>query len=54
MSGDIPEGFQAGDRIIAVNGVGVATPTQIRTLLRGNTGNADVVIKRDEKNLIVG
>jgi len=49
MSGDIPEGFQAGDRIIAVNGVDVSTPTQIRTLLRGSKGNVDVVIQRDEK-----
>jgi serine protease Do len=51
MSGDIPEGFQAGDRILSVNGVGVSTPTQIRTLLRGRMGTADVVIQRGEKEI---
>jgi hypothetical protein len=49
--GKLPEGFVLGDRIINVDGQKVETPTALKTNLRGKTGQADVVLKRGEKEV---
>lgn len=49
--GQLPEGFVLGDRIINVDGQKVETPTTLKTNLRGKKGQADVVLKRGEKEV---
>ncbi|MDC1384027.1 trypsin-like peptidase domain-containing protein [Candidatus Puniceispirillum sp.] len=49
--GKLPEGFVLGDRIINVDGQKVETPTTLKTNLRGKKGQADVVLKRGEKEV---
>ena len=49
--GKLPEGFVLGDRIINVEAQAVETPTALKTILRGKTGQANVVIKREEKEV---
>ena len=47
----LPEGFMLGDRLIKVGEQSVATPTALKTYLRGKTGKTDVVVKRNEKEV---
>ena len=49
--GQLPQGFVLGDRIINVDGQEVETPTTLKTNLRGKTGQADIVLKRGEKEV---
>ena len=52
-SGDLPAGFVLGDRVLKVGGVAVKTPTELKTLLRGKTGEALFVLKRGDKEIVV-
>ncbi len=52
-SGDLPIGFVLGDRVLKVGGVAVKTPTELKTFLRGKTGEALFVLKRGDKEIIV-
>ena len=47
----LPKGFMLGDRLIKVGENPVATPTALKTYLRGKTGKTDVVLKRGEKEV---
>lgn len=49
--GEMPNGFEIGDRIKAVNEIEVETPTEVLTILRGTDGNASFTIKRGDKTL---
>ena len=40
-----------GDRLIKVGKKSVATPTALKTYLRGKTGKTDVVVRRNEKEV---
>ena len=44
--GNLPSGLQIGDVVVKVNGMNVATPTEIATVLRGISGKAEFTIKR--------
>jgi len=52
-SGNLPAGFVLGDRVLKVGGVAVKTPTELKTLLRGKTGEALFVLKRGYKEIVV-
>ena len=52
-SGDLPAGFVLGDRVLKVGGVAVKTPTELKTLLRGKTGEALFVLDRSDKEIAV-
>ena len=52
-SGDLPAGFVLGDRVLKVGGGAVKTPTELKTLLRGKTGEALFVLKRGDKEIVV-
>ena len=52
-SGDLPAGFVLGDRVLKVGGVAVKTPTELKTLLRGKTGEALFVLERSDKEIAV-
>jgi len=44
--GELPDGVQIGDVLLAVNGHEVSTPTQVSTALRGSSGKATFSFRR--------
>ena len=53
MSGEIPNGFKMGDRIVAVDGIKVSTPTELKNALRGNFVDTSLTVQRDEEEINV-
>ena len=54
-SGTLPEGVVLGDRVVQVDGAEVSTPTEIKTFLRGKTGEAQLLLRRggEEKTVTI-
>ena len=52
-SGDLPAGFVLGDRVLKVGGVSVKTPTELKTFLRGKTGEVLFALKRGDREIAV-
>ena len=46
--GELPDGVQIGDVLLAVNGLEVSTPTQVSTALRGSSGKATFIFRRGD------
>ena len=49
--GQLSEGIQIGDEVIAVNGIEISSPTELATELRGKSGNAEFTFKRGETKI---
>lgn len=53
MSGEIPNGFKMGDRIVAVDGTKVSTPTELKNTLRGHYVDTTFTVQRNDENIDV-
>lgn len=49
--GKLPNGIKLGDRVTGVDGKSVDTPTKLKTALRGQSGEAQLRLKRGDKEL---